>query len=171
VRAINTLLITRRIEDSAKIKFPRNGIVYRGGGLPEKHRDFFSPGRKYRVPGFLAASFSRDVAECFLVMATQRVEPEPPVLWIIRVDPAGEHSMARRCMHVNYVERTNVAGEEEYLFAPYAPFKVTKVTEPAGNCMQCVCAVCVCARARLCVYAFSSMRLCVYDGGLFSVTR
>jgi hypothetical protein len=118
------------------MKFPRDGIVYRGGGLPEKHHGFFQTGKKYRVPGILATSFSQHVAEHFMCGAGQR--GEPCVLWIVRVDPAGEHSLARRCMHVNYVERSNVAGEEEYLFAPYSPFKVTKVSH-----FGCVC-VCLC---------------------------
>jgi hypothetical protein len=37
-----------------------------------------------------------------------------------------------RCDHVSYVERSNVEGEEEYLFAPYSPFTVTKVPLPSS---------------------------------------
>ena len=124
VRAINSLLITRR-GNIEVIRFPPQGIVYRGGGLPDEHRGFFHPDRKYRVPGFLATSFSRRVAGKFMTWADKR--GEPCVLWIIHVDPEGEHCEERRCVHVNYVTRTNVDGEDEYLFAPYAPFTVKQV--------------------------------------------
>jgi hypothetical protein len=125
VRAINTLLITRR-GDLGMVKFPPNGITYRGGGLPDAHRSFFTAGKKYRVPGFLATSFSQKVAEDFMMYADGR--GEPCVLWIVHVHPDGEHSKARRCMHVNFVERSNVQGEDEYLFAPYAPFTVRQAS-------------------------------------------
>ncbi len=124
VRAINTLLITGR-GDLEMVKFPPNGVTYRGGGLPDVHRSFFTAGKKYRVPGFLATSFSREVAENFMMYADTR--EEPCVLWIVHVDPDGEHSKARRCMHVNFVESSNLQGEDEYLFAPYAPFTVIDV--------------------------------------------
>ena len=50
VRAINTLVVTRRgtIE---MLRFPPNGVTYRGGGLPDEHRAFFHADRKYWVPG------------------------------------------------------------------------------------------------------------------------
>jgi hypothetical protein len=126
VRAINTLLLTRR-GSIQMVRFPNKGITYRGGGLPDQHRRFFQPDKKYRVPGFLATSFLRNVAENFMVWADMR--GEPCVMWIVHVDPEGENSQAKRCMHVNYVERTapGVPIEEEYLFAPYAPFTVKEV--------------------------------------------
>ena len=37
-----------------------------------------------------------------------------------------------RCKHVNLVEKTNVQGEEEFLFAPYSVFTVSSVTVPAS---------------------------------------
>ena len=36
-------------------------------------------------------------------------------------------------MHVNLVDRTNVPGEEEYLFAPYSAFTVLSVSWNAGT--------------------------------------
>jgi hypothetical protein len=124
VRAINTLLITRRMT-MEPIKFPEKGVVYRGGGLLDEHRDFFQPGREFRVPGFLATSFLQATAEQF--MCNARARGEPSIIWRIHVDPAGEHSPARRCMHVSYVERSNMPDEKEYLFAPYSPFTVKEV--------------------------------------------
>ena len=128
-RGVNTLLIQRRI-DAHVIVFPPNGVVYRGGGLPNQHRQFFNAGKKYRVPGFLATSFSQQVADRFMTWADRR--GEPCVLWIVHVVPEGESSEARKCMHVNYVTRANVKDEDEYLFAPYVPFTVREVREGQG---------------------------------------
>ena len=60
VRAINALCIVRR--DSKSLKFPPNSISHRGGALPQQHHAFFSVGTKYRVPMYLATSFSEDKA-------------------------------------------------------------------------------------------------------------
>ena len=128
-RGVNTLLITRRT-DAHEIISPPNGVVYRGGGLSDQHRQFYHVGKKYRVPGFLATSFSQEVAESFMTWADRR--GEPCVLWIVHVVPEGESSNARKCMHVNYVTRSEAENEQEYLFAPYAPFTVREVREGLG---------------------------------------
>ena len=49
------------------------------------------------------------------------------VLWRVRIDPE------RRCLHVNLVEKSNVPGEEEYLFAPYSAFTVLSAKWRAGT--------------------------------------
>jgi hypothetical protein len=72
VRAINALCIVRRDEVSSK--FPPNAVCHRGGALPEHHRAFFTAGKKYRVPMYLATSFSEDKAyEFWYEPATNRV--------------------------------------------------------------------------------------------------
>ena len=38
-----------------------------------------------------------------------------------------------RCKHVNLVEKTNVQGEQEFLFAPYSVFTVSSVAVPASG--------------------------------------
>ena len=43
------------------------------------------------------------------------------------MDPAGEHDRARRCKHVNYVRKSLVDGEKEYLFTAYSVFTVLNV--------------------------------------------
>ena len=51
-------------------------------------------------------------------------------------DRRGEESRRYRCKHVNYVNRTNVAGEEEYLFSAYSVFTVMRVAwqaNPTGS--------------------------------------
>ena len=39
----------------------------------------------------------------------------------------------RKCLHVNLVKKTNVPGEEEYLFAPYSAFTVVSTSWNAGT--------------------------------------
>jgi hypothetical protein len=60
VRAINALCIVRR--ESSSLKFPPNAESHRGGALPLQHHAFFAVGCKYRVPMYLATSFSEDKA-------------------------------------------------------------------------------------------------------------
>jgi hypothetical protein len=62
IRAINALCVVRGARDEARLRFPPAGCCLRGGGLPDAHRSFFVPGRKYRIPGFLATSFDREAA-------------------------------------------------------------------------------------------------------------
>lgn len=125
-RAVNTLLITRR-EDAEMLRFPYQGKTYRGGGLPDECRSFYTVGKQLRVAGFLATSFSKGKAEDFMCMADER--DESCVLWEIHIDPEGKNSRAHRCKHVNYVAFSHMPGEEEYLYAPYSPFTVKKVSK------------------------------------------
>ena len=124
VRAMNILLVVRR-EEMKDVEFPTEGVVYRGGGLPQVHTNFYTEGKSFRVAGFLASSFSIEKAHSFMIFADNR--QEPCVLWEIHVDPRGKTSLVHRCKHVSYVQRTNVPGEQEYLFAPYSPFTVKEV--------------------------------------------
>ena len=50
-----------------------------------------------------------------------------PVHWIFHQHPEAEASVMHRCRHVSFVSRTNVPGEEEYLFAPYSVFTIRRV--------------------------------------------
>jgi hypothetical protein len=125
VRAVNTLLVTRPREDKS-FPFPPKGVLYRGGGLPAEHKDFYQVGKSFRVAGFLAASFSKIVAEKFMVLADG--SKEQCVIWEIRLDPRGEHSHVYKCKHVSYVRYSNLEHEMEYLFAPYSPFTVKEVS-------------------------------------------
>jgi hypothetical protein len=60
VRGINLLCVTRR--EQSKLRYPSDGMSHRGGALPLVHTPFFTVGKKFRVPMFLATSFSVDVA-------------------------------------------------------------------------------------------------------------
>ena len=81
VRAINALCIVRR--ESASLKFPPNAVSHRGGALPQQHHHFFTVGTKYRVPMYLATSFSEDKAYEFwcLALCFPPLFRRPPHLW------------------------------------------------------------------------------------------
>ena len=108
VRCINKLCC---VNFSERTKMPMEGKTFRGGGFCDVHQPFFIIGSVYRIPGFLATSFSMSVAERFAAKAQS-----PKILWVINVSP--------ECRHANYVESSMVSGEEEYLFSPYSAFKV-----------------------------------------------
>ena len=81
VRAINALCIVRR--DETTLKFPPNSVSHRGGALPLQHHHFFAPGQQYRVPMYLATSFSEDKAYEFwcLALCFPPLFRRPPHLW------------------------------------------------------------------------------------------
>ena len=128
-RNINQLCVTRR---KGVPPFPPGGVCFRGTGMPDTYRSFFAVGVKYRVPGFLATTFSEGVAFGFLYTAHME-RALPAVLWRVHLDPRGETDFRFRCKHVNLVKHTNVAGEEEFLFAPYSTFTVRAVVWNAGD--------------------------------------
>jgi hypothetical protein len=88
--------------------FPPDNLCFRGGGFDEQYRSFFVKGREFRQPAYFATSFSRAVADAFIARAVAASK----VRWLVRIDDV------RKCAHVNLVRKTNVPGEEEYLFAP-----------------------------------------------------
>ena len=122
-RAINTFCVTRRAPEAAPILWPKDNTVFRGGGLPERHRHFFVQGKQYRVPMFLSTSDQIQVTKKFMER-----QQEDKVLWTIKLDPRG-------CKHVNFISihdgslgpNPNVAVENEFLFAPYSAFTVEAV--------------------------------------------
>jgi len=134
-RTMNAGLITRRTLDV--VPWPPKSETYRGAILPERHLQFYirMTGHKYRVPGFLATSFSEDVADEFAMRAWQSVEgKDPAVRYVIRVHPEGATRKVRRCQHVSLIRKSNKPKEEEFLFVPYSTFKVLKVTtSPTPN--------------------------------------
>ena len=57
------------------------------------------------------------------------------IIWVVHVDLSGDHDVARRCKYVNLVSvsNTHVAGEAEFLFAPYSIFTVRSVAWDAAG--------------------------------------
>ena len=111
-RVISHLSLSRMVLSQGP--FPQDSCTYRGAVLPEEHRSFFTAGKSYRVPGYLATSFKRSQAEMFMQRAHQQTcdagTPHPRVLWKIRVDPSGRDNPARRCKHASYVTKTDLPG-------------------------------------------------------------
>ena len=127
VRGINVMCITRRKPSEQKL--PPAMRTFRGGELPMQHVEFYrlGVGKKYRVPGYLATSFSERVAHAFLY--NKFAEGKTPVKWIVEMDARGRDDPVFKCKQVNFVG-TNTLGEEEFLFAPYSVFTVLEVRVP-----------------------------------------
>ena len=66
-------------------------------------------------------------------LRTQQAYGRQGILWVVHVDPAGEHDPSRRCKHVNFVSHSLIVdhagapAEREYLFAAYSIFTVRSV--------------------------------------------
>ena len=92
---------------------------------------------------FLATSFNESTA--LLSFLAHRLEPadesqsppwQEPVLWTFHLDASLPEN--QRCVHVNYIDRTDntVRDEDEFLFAPYSVFTVRSVSweaDPIAN--------------------------------------
>ena len=138
----------RRVESRAlqkggpKIKYPReitaaDGVdtnmhlkhytcaCWRGGGFPARHKAFFRPGKKYRVPQFLATSLNRATAMRFVLRGKKNTRTR--ALWCIKVDQRGVNNPDYRCKHASFVHKSLVPGEGEFLFTPYSTFTVESV--------------------------------------------
>ena len=130
-RCLNSRRV-RRQNVSANINlqsYPPNGETWRGGGFRREHRAFFERmvGKKYRVPGFLATSVRREVAAAFAFKADVAHPSHPTAIWRITFDPRGKEHPQYRVKHMTLVSKTLIAGEHEYLFAPYSVFTLVSV--------------------------------------------
>ena len=122
-RCINNRVVRRGADATSRKldrlwaeKFPRDGIVYRGGAFNNDFQSFFALGKKYRVPGYLATSLRRKIAVAFALRAPETMAR---VLWRFQVDTRGITDPIYRCRHAFVLEKTHIPGEEEYLFVPY----------------------------------------------------
>jgi hypothetical protein len=116
-RAINLLLVGMSRLSMA----PASNVVYRGGGLPDQFRSFFTPGKKYRAPMFVATSVNRTLCLKTFCRRAQNATGHPPALWVIAIDER------EGCKHVNYIHTTECLEELEYLFSPYSVFTIERV--------------------------------------------
>ena len=71
------LCVVRRKEKDQK--FPPAAITHRGGALPLQHLPFFTEGKKYRIPMFLATSFDINTAYGFWCAPPRPLLPLPLV--------------------------------------------------------------------------------------------
>jgi hypothetical protein len=136
-RAINLNLTEAR--GGGNTDFPPLGVSWRGGGFMDtpETRAFFVPGRKYRVPNYLATSFDKGVTTAFLGRVKFSGPVNALVLWKVQVNKDGKTDNNFKCRHVNLVKaktrslqqyEQQTRSEKEYLFAAFSPFTVTKVT-------------------------------------------
>jgi len=138
-RGINERVVNRGEDAKQKklnklwsTKFPKDGIVHRGGAFDNRFQSFFVAGKKYRVPGYLATSFDKYVGTSFALRAPENMAR---VIWKIAVDARGITDPMYRCKHAFVLEMTHIPGEEEYLFVPYSAFTVVK-TQWSDNFTQ-----------------------------------
>ena len=140
LRGLNAMCCAGR--GGGVLPFPSRGVTYRGGGFDDSYRGFFTKGKQYRQPGFLATSFSEAKAQEFLEKAV--TYGRQPILWVVHVDPAGEHVTTQRCNHVNFVLHSvidnphgppdpDTSVEKEYLFTAYSIFTIRSVTWGEGG--------------------------------------
>ena len=81
---------------------------------------------------FQATSFRRSKAEEFIYYQATAFGKQG-ILWVLHVDPAGQHDMSKQCQHVNFVSHSHVGGESEYLFTAYSTFTVRSVRWGEGG--------------------------------------
>ena len=117
VRTLNLHCVARRVET---LSWPGDSKTYRGVVLPKAQQSFYTKGKKFRAPMFVATSGKRHVAEEFVMRsASSALDDQEPTMFIFHFDPT------KRCNNVNYITKTDgVVGEEEFLFAPYSTFTV-----------------------------------------------
>jgi len=124
-QAINKLCIVRGIRDVSKLRFPKDGILWRGSSMTDEHKSFFRKGLKYRQPAFMSSTDTEEAAGRFLVLAYEA--GQQCVMYTIKLDARGERDERYRCKHVNFVENSHIPNEKEFLFAPYSVFVVEEV--------------------------------------------
>jgi len=123
-RALAGLIVTRR-KDAAALRWPDDMVTHRGTSMPREAVNFFTKDLTYRVPMFLATSFRFQTAISFMQRSPDGMVP---VHFKCYLDPD------LKCDHALYIENfTLVAGEEEFLYAPYSSFKVRNVIIPDGQ--------------------------------------
>ena len=59
--------------------------------------------------------------------AFQADKSQPRAIWRFAFDPRGEEHPQYRVQHMTFVSKTLIAGEHEYLFAPYSVFTLASV--------------------------------------------
>lgn len=128
-RSINIRRINRPQKKGVQVDvqtYPPKGETWRGGGFREQCTEFFKSvkGKKYRVPGFLATSSNKMVADQFAFKADKN---HPCAIWRIKFDKRGKKKPQYRVQHMTFVQKTLIPGEHEYLFAPYSVFTLTSV--------------------------------------------
>merc|ERR550514_194306 len=109
--------------------WPKNWMSHRGTTMPREAVDFFSKGKMYRAPMYLATSCQETVATQFMEWGMEDYsDSRVPVHFKFYINPM------KKCDHVFYIEGlSHCVGEEELLYAPYSAFKVRDTIFPDGE--------------------------------------
>jgi len=106
VRCLNAVLVLRTSVDTMRKKrFPKDGKLWRGSGFKDKYQPFFVEGKKYRVPGFLATSFSQETSRNFMRRARKR---QKRALWCIQLDERGRDDPLYQVQNVALLTASHV---------------------------------------------------------------
>jgi len=116
-RGLNMLCVNR--VSQADFKWPE--LTYRGGALPRKHHSFFAKGKRFRAPQFISTSESESIAQRIFAQRAE-ADGKEPVVWEFHF-----HKKFH-CVHVNLLKKSNVQGEQEFLFTAYSVFTVRSAT-------------------------------------------
>ena len=76
-RAINQMCVTFG-QGAEAHAHPPNDECFRGGGFDDQFRGFFTQGKKFRQPAFLATSFARATADNFIARVPEQVTTIEP---------------------------------------------------------------------------------------------
>ena len=120
--------------------------TWRGGGFRDEYKAFFESmmGQYYRVPGFLATSLAKVTAMDFIrgrdinyprvlwcILVSRSLTActicghSVPLLHVSQLDERGKYEKEFQCRHANFVFKTEIIGEMEFLYAAYSVFKVS----------------------------------------------
>lgn len=105
--------------------------TWRGGGMPkvdfEWYKDLFKKPlqeRKFRTTMFVASSFSKNIAEEFAIRSYNRNDPDGSGKVLFRFE-----FERHRCLHVNYIDKSEYPQEKEFLLPPYTALELVEVRE------------------------------------------
>ncbi len=76
----------------------------------------------------------RDASMSLCNTWSRYAQGKTPVRWEMLLDPRGRNIPEFRCRHVNFLENTQIPGEEEFLFTPYSVFTVLSLRARSPFC-------------------------------------
>jgi len=114
-------------------RYPIGGKSYRGSSMPEHCKQFFdqAKGKLISIPNYFSTLDDRTSADSYLSNVAS--QGDSPVLWEVRFDdrgdPNGVNDTDFLCNDVRFVEHRapDAPNEKEFLFVPYAVFRVVDV--------------------------------------------
>ena len=107
---------------------------WRGGGFRDEFKNFFTPRKRYRVPGVLGTTLDKELALQFLKrVSCGKGAGHSRILWCFKVDGRGVKSSIHRVRNATFVHNSSIHDkkfkpiEKEFLYAAYSTFEVEQV--------------------------------------------